>query len=85
MRGTPKLTKATYELVAKILKEAKPAGWKGDNARWDWLMMIGRFTKELEATNPLFDKRRFEDACGIESFEDRATILNHCLFKAAGA
>ena len=52
---TPKWSKKTYELVAKVLKQEKPS---------TMLMIASRFAVEFEADNPKFCRERFFIACG---------------------
>jgi hypothetical protein len=49
---TPQMTRAHFELIARILKEA-----------WADFPTIERFACELSATNPRFNAKRFIAAC----------------------
>lgn len=54
--STPRMTRAHFELIARVLADSKNAP-HGD--------LVKAFSDELGATNHAFDRGRFESAAGL--------------------
>lgn len=57
-----------FELIAESLRSAKPMPHDTDqSARLSqWVSTCNRFARDLNATNPQFNRERFLRACGVE-------------------
>lgn len=61
-----KYTKATFEMVANIIKQAR--NLETQDGRPVGLDVLARtFANKFAESNPLFDRARFLKACGIGS------------------
>jgi len=56
------MTKKDFTLIADVLYKQRPATDK--NAITRWVIICNAFATALQATNPLFNRSRFLDACG---------------------
>lgn len=61
--------KATYELVANVIKDCVVTGPQDDAARAAVAMMAAQFAKLFHDDNRSFDMERFHKACGFEQKE----------------
>lgn len=60
------MTRKDFELIAAVLKDAKPPRWNDNNDYYNWLGVVRKFTERLKGTNGAFKPGRFEEACGVE-------------------
>jgi len=68
MKGTPKLTKATFEMIARVLKQNQPITNEAQYAeKHQWALIVEDFATALRRCNPLFDTERFVRACNVET------------------
>lgn len=61
------MTKKDYELIAKVLANAKHKILeKKLNPKQTYFYLVGAFGASLEVTNPRFDLKKFFKACDLE-------------------
>lgn len=58
------MTRKDYILIATALRNSRPAADSEADAQWG--MDVSGIALSLQQDNPLFDMRRFIQACGVE-------------------
>ena len=66
------LSRAHFQLIADTLRDVRPttSNFPSDDhligALHQWQDTVKAMSRTLAATNPRFDRRRFENACGLD-------------------
>lgn len=62
-----KFSKRDYVLVARVLKDTRPANWQPEVAYTHWEGVVVAVTKEFLHDNPKFNLRKFYAAIGVSA------------------